>query len=352
MSFPNYNIDTIATFELKKQGYDPLIDYLKGLCIVFVIMNHCMPIDTTKYSAFFFWGVSAVPIFLMLQVFHAYKKGLDNLHINWKRLWTKILWPFLLCELVILAATVIESSQYQLSGIVREAVALVKSGGYGPGAYYPWVYLQFAILLPLIAPVFKRSPIVLCIAFIIVSQAIESACSYFGFPQLPYRLSFFRYTFLFYLGFLLAHKGFTLNLFTLSTACICLAVSAWLNYSGNDLSPFLYTFVNPLCHWFCYIYIAWLLLFILQYLYDITSSKSVITSFFITAGKYSYEIFLFQIVWFVVANNYLFQFLEERVSGNVFLAVTKTFLPVLLCTFPVIIYKRFTNEHQQSNSKH
>lgn len=335
---------TIAEFRLKKQGYDPFIDYLKGLCIVFVTMNHCMPGKLMSYSAFFFWGVSAVPIFLMIQVFHAYKKGLDHQHIKWQRLWTKIFWPYLLSELVILAYTIIASSDFHFSSIVGETVALVKSGGYGPGAYYPWIYLQFAILLPLIAPVFKNHPGLLCIGFIVVSQAVETACSFFGFPQLFYRLSFLRYIFLFYLGFLLSRNGFKLNLFTLSAAILCLVVSAYIEYSGNDFSPFLYTFVNPLCHWFCYIYIAWLLLFLLRRLYDHSPHMGVITSFLMTAGKYSYEIFLFQMVYFVVGNNWLFQFLDEHFTNNVLLAVLKTLIPVFLCTIPVITYKHLTNK--------
>lgn len=28
--------------EFKKEGYDPQIDYIKGLCILFVVWTHCM----------------------------------------------------------------------------------------------------------------------------------------------------------------------------------------------------------------------------------------------------------------------------------------------------------------------
>lgn len=61
---------------LQKEGYDPFIDYLKGVCIFLVVLAHCLP--HTEYILFPLWGDQAVPLFLLIQVFHAYKHGVDE----------------------------------------------------------------------------------------------------------------------------------------------------------------------------------------------------------------------------------------------------------------------------------
>ena len=330
---------TWAKFVLAKQGYDPLIDYLKGLCIIFVIINHCMPVKVMEYTAFFFWGVSAVPIFLIIQVFHAYKRGINNAVLNYKKMWRRIVWPFLLAEIVILLAFIIRNHHFTYNDILYDTYRLIKSGGYGPGAYYPFIYLQFAIILPVIAWLFKSHKPYLCIIFIIISQLSETACSYFHLPQLAYRLLFVRYIFLFYLGYLLAYKGFILNLYTFCVATICLAFSTYIVYSHHSFSPLLYDFVNRVCHWFCYIYIAYFLLFILKGMYFHVRSETVIRKYILKAGKYSYEIFLFQIVYFAIADEYIDNIIKNFITINYAYVITKIMLPIVICTIPVIIYK-------------
>lgn len=58
---------------LKTEGYDPYIDYLKGVSIFFVVLAHCLLI----YNCLLFslWGVQSVPLFLLIQTFHVHKKG-------------------------------------------------------------------------------------------------------------------------------------------------------------------------------------------------------------------------------------------------------------------------------------
>lgn len=63
-----------CSLTFNRDGYDPLIDYLKGLCILFVVIQHSIPTALHHYTMFALWGRLAVPIFLLIQVFHAYKK--------------------------------------------------------------------------------------------------------------------------------------------------------------------------------------------------------------------------------------------------------------------------------------
>lgn len=58
---------------LKTRGYEPLFDYLKGIAIIMVVLAHgtgCLK-DFLLYPL---WIDQAVPLFIMIQVFHAYKK--------------------------------------------------------------------------------------------------------------------------------------------------------------------------------------------------------------------------------------------------------------------------------------
>ena len=60
--------------EFERTGYDPSIDYVKGLCILFVIWTHCMTREELRLILFPFWGDAAVQIFLTIQVFHFFKR--------------------------------------------------------------------------------------------------------------------------------------------------------------------------------------------------------------------------------------------------------------------------------------
>lgn len=326
-------------FVLKRRDYDLLIDFIKGSCIIFVIINHCMPKIIMELSGFFFWGVSAVPIFLIIQVFHAYKKGVENVRLNYNRLWKRIFWPFFVAEFIIYVAFIIRDHHFTLYYIISDALSLIKSGGYGPGAYYPFIYLQFAFILPLITWAFKSHKSYLCIVFVITSQLSETACSYFHMPQLAYRLLFIRYIFLFYLGFLLAYKGFILNLYTFCLATICLFISTYVVYSHHDFVPILYDFVNPACHWFCYIFTVFFLLFLLRKVYHLFDTVPILKMYVLKAGKYSYEIFLFQIVYFAIADDYIDNHLKHIISHYPAYVLIKILIPVILCTIPVIFYK-------------
>lgn len=297
----HHKVDTILTFS--KEGHDPFIDFLKGFSIVCVILNHCLPKWAMDYSAFFFWGISAVPIFILIQVFHAYKGGIRQCNINFRRVWLRVLRPFFLCQLVILLLLAWQRDVHTPQALLAEVLSLVKCGGYGPGAYYPWIYVQIAVLIPCFSILFRFKHIRagwICVFFIALSQGAETLCALIPLPQLAYRLLFIRYIFLFYLGYLMATKGFTIRWTTLLMATLCLAFAAYIVYWQPDLHPWIYPFVNPVCHWFCYLYIVYLLLFLLKKLFDSLPSHHVVSRVFQWAGVRSYELFLLQMIFFTV----------------------------------------------------
>lgn len=138
------------------QKRDLFIDFLKGLCIISVVLTHNLPPVVMKASVFVLWGAMAVPLFLMLQSYHVFKRG-ANMGMNlkdyypWQKIWLRIIKPFVLVTLATGAILVIVG--HDPMSVIKDAVI---AGGIGPGSYYVWIYLQFALLLPLCLTLFNK----------------------------------------------------------------------------------------------------------------------------------------------------------------------------------------------------
>ena len=194
-------------FELSRVGYDPSIDFIKGVCIILIVLNHCIPADLRLRIGFPIRGSPAVPIFLIIQVFHFYKKGIYAVKFDFGKVWRRVVKPFLIVELLILLIWL-----WSFWGDNGNAMPSLKDGVYmltgGPGSYYPWIYVQFAIILPFFRPIFKCKNAYVIIFFVLFSQVLELFCVVCTIREWVYRLLFFRYVFLIYLGYLLASKGY------------------------------------------------------------------------------------------------------------------------------------------------
>lgn len=87
--------------KLKRDGYDEYLDYLKGMSIIMVLINHGAQ-NIVDMALFPIWIYEAVPMFLLIQVFHAYKKRtVQNPSI--KKIWERILRPFVYTQIVFIA---------------------------------------------------------------------------------------------------------------------------------------------------------------------------------------------------------------------------------------------------------
>ena len=323
--------------EFNKVGYDPQIDYIKGLCILFVIWTHCINRDELGYMLFPYWGDTAVPIFLLIQVFHYYKKGI-GIHLpSAAKLWKRILQPFIMMiALMFLAQFFIYYNA--TDGVFSPSFYWNKRG---PGSYYIFVYLEFAFVIPLFAPLFKKlSAKWLFIIFVILSQLIELACSVTQCPDNIYRITFFRYTFLIFLGFLLATKGFVLNKFTILGGIISIIFIFMFAYSGTNMEPLFCTHLSlwPLCHWVCYIYIAYFFLAFLKYTYTKLSHYSMVTDCIEKIGKYSYEIYLFQIFYYATLSIYVGDILSF-IGNYPIQRILYVFISTTICVTPVVYLK-------------
>ena len=79
-------------YTIKKNGYEPFMDFLKGLCILCVIWEHGMPF--LHETLFYFWGKMAVPLFLVIQCFHVLKKDSIS-YPSFSKLSKRVLCPFI-----------------------------------------------------------------------------------------------------------------------------------------------------------------------------------------------------------------------------------------------------------------
>ena len=132
--------------QLNTTGYDPFLDFLKGFCILSVICNHCLG-PQKDMLLFPYWGQLAVPLFLLLQVFHVFKRPYSPLNRQaWGKMLRRVMIPFLVVTLI----EFILYALFKSDSLLSLAKGTLLRGGIGPGSYYAWIYLQFFVPLPLV----------------------------------------------------------------------------------------------------------------------------------------------------------------------------------------------------------
>lgn len=259
----------INAVHLNNKGYDPFIDFMKGLCIICVVLTHSIPYEWQQIIGFPFWGAQAVPIFLLIQSYH-YFKNEELPPIKWRKLFKRIVLPFVLVQTVIVLYIFV--AYFCGSGMLTTPLlSLIMSGGEGPGSYYIWIYIQFALIfLPLCGWFQKKvhlSDIQLGIIFIIVSEGLEILCSYWHPNNLIYRLLAFRYVFLIYGGYLWAQHGIKCNLKTITLSLLSIIVIYMLQYKHYTFEPWLFDTPWSYFHWCSYFLAIFLLMFIANVFY-------------------------------------------------------------------------------------
>jgi len=323
---------------------DIFIDFLKGLCIIGVVLTHSLPVEVQKHVAFALWGQMAVPLFLMLQAYHVFRRAIDRhehgleplplrRHYNFGKVWTRILRPFLFVTL--LTGLVLAVAGRDIHTLLWSCVS---SGGIGPGSYYVWIYLQFFLLIPLFTPLMLRygsRPLTL-VTFIIAAQCLEWLCILTQIPEPLYRLLGLRYLFLIYFAYVWAgsHISRTISTAQTTASLASMVILTAIYYTGSSLNPWLHDTAWRTFHWVCYFYVALLLPRGIWAIYNRVPQQ--VKNIIAEAGRFSYEIFLWQMMVFVLFPKFLFK------TGHPLLDST---LIIILSTaaaiLPVIAWKRF-----------
>ena len=286
---------TAKVIVFNKIGYDSFIDFLKAYAIICVILAHNFPTYLWKYCFFQVWADMQVPLFVLIQVFHAYKKG-SSPTIKWQSLFNRIIIPFVVIQGIILLYRIIESHEPIRSILISSVIG----GGNGPGSYYFWIYLQFTFILVFLWPLVKKiSRIQLTWLFLLISVGCEILFSIIDLPSAIYRLLSVRYLFLIPLAFLWINEGVNLNFKNVSLSLLSIAAVYFFSFYKIDLEPFFYNTSWSIHRWICYYYLPILLAYGLWLIYRFVNKYDFFSRVFKIIAKSSYEIYLIQMMVFV-----------------------------------------------------
>lgn len=280
------------TISFNTKGYDEFIDFIKAYAIICVLLGHTfLWLDKIAYGV---WAGMQVPLFILVQAFHTYKK--DNHRICLTKIFRRVLLPFVVIELITFGLSVL-FLEYDCTELIDLGL---KRGGYGPGAYYPWIYIQIALLLPFLGLVLKKcSRVTALIVFFVISEGFEVLCSWVNFPDTVYRVLCVRYFFLLYLGWLWVKEGIIINGYTISLSLLSLFSIIYFEYFSIDDQPWFYSTSWKYHRWPCYFFVANGLTALLYIIYNSIKNRKIISKCVKHLAESSYEIFLIQmsLIW-------------------------------------------------------
>lgn len=280
------------TITFNARGYDGFIDFIKAYAILCVLFGHTfLWLDDVGYTV---WAGGQVPLFILVQVFHGFKKG--TFSFNLVKVMRRVIIPFLVLELI----------TFELGLLLGKSDATtlltlgLTSGGYGPGSYFPWIYIQIAMLMPLMGGViFRLGKVVSLVILLIICEGFEILFSIVDFPDWVYRLLAVRYFFLFYLGYLWVKDGISINKYTIMLIVLSLMSLIYFEYFSINDEPWFYCTTQLTHRWPCYFYRAFGVTAFLFMIYRRVSGNVIVMKFIKTLAESSYEIFLIQMstIW-------------------------------------------------------
>lgn len=183
--------------------------------------------------------------------------------------------------------------------LIAQIANILMMGGVGPGSYYPLVYLQIAIILTLLYPLFMRYTMKqLLLPFIIVCLGMDMTLTVIQCPEWIYRLTAIRYIFLIYLGMAWVKNGIKINPTTITLSLLTVFLTMFFKLTTLDLQPFFFATGWKTHRWICYYYVAFLLPAVVWGAFRMFYRIKHIENFISDIAKSSYEIFLIQMVIF------------------------------------------------------
>lgn len=288
---------TTQTISFNKEGYDPFIDFIKAYAIICVLIGHTVPF--IEYAGYGLWAGMQVPLFILIQVFHFYKK--DDSKLSIKKLFKRIIIPFLVFGVFTFAILVLSGKEQDAKSLLIRGLRN-GGGGYGPGSYYPIIYLQIALLLPVFHVLFKKlSEKNLFWIFLFISEGFEILCSLTHPSVWFYRILAVRYVFLIYLGWLWVKDGIKLDwkmiilsIFSLLSIIYFEYVSVYFEINNE---PLFFDTRWTFHRWPCYFFCSTGLIYVLHIIFQKLQKNERINSCIKILAKSSYEIFLVQMTF-------------------------------------------------------
>ena len=268
------------------EGHDGFIDFIKAYALLCVLFGHTfLWIDRIAYGV---WAGMQVPLFILVQAFHYYKK--ESYRINYKRLLHRIIIPFTIVELLTFALALLFGVGDFLS-LVKYGI---KWGGFGPGSYFPYIYIQIAVVLPFVGIILKRCGyLTSLLTLVIISECFEILFSVIHVSDYVYRLLMPRYLLLLHFGWQWAKEGVRQNSFTLSAALVGLVLGLYFEYFFINDEPWLFTTDFKFHRWPCYFWVAYGLIPVLYLVWKQIKGTIIIKAIQVIS-ECSYEMFLIQ----------------------------------------------------------
>ena len=183
---------------------------------------------------------------------------------------------------------------------------IIKSGGWGPGSYFIWVFLQFSIILPLV----RKSLIVLksgqlLILFVTLCVSLDIVCSFLNLPEWLYRLLPIRYFFLVYLSIVWVREGISITWGSVALSVISIFATLFFMNRPQGLEPLFPETDFMTSRWICYFYISNVFMWLLRKAFDCLAKYKYVMTLFLKIGKCSYEIYLVQMgIFFFIPTIY------------------------------------------------
>ena len=287
---------------MEKPERKKILDYIKGIAVLFVIITHYhWEADARKNLLFPYWIDMAVPVFMIISGYvasmsYSRKKVMSlNQAYQWKEIIHKIFrytFPFLIAyglELI---------GELYLRGIegAGKWVFNFFRGGYGPGSYYYPVMIQFVFLFPLVYFLIKKldfAGVLLCGFGNFFYEILQRL--YFV-SEGCYRLLIFRYLLLIGFGCYL-YCGYTKPKLIVNALSFVLGISFIYLVSYTEYEPKL------IIYWTGTSFLAALYVMPLFFMGGGTvdlniQSNAILYRLLGFMGKASYNIFLVQMVYY------------------------------------------------------
>lgn len=255
-----------------------------------MIIAHHLGLASQEYYQWFHTG-QGVSIFLFCSAFVlSRKQGLYSVG-RIKKLVRRIIFPMLFCTMILFAVSCVFMSP------ITAMTNCLHGAGFGPGTYYPWMYILFWLFIPLFQKINSKCSNILN-SFICISVicAILELLFHFVISQISNdyvsiirRIIPVRYLMIIFgaLNFHFFEERLVLNIFLFLTC----GFLAWFDIYVTPIVP---PFGWLGYHWFTTLYVVPLILVL----------KRINFGFLGILGKYSYEIFLIQMMVFYVINNF------------------------------------------------
>jgi len=271
---------------LNKEHID-WIDGAKGVAVFAVILLHSLP--CLHEVGWMLHIGQAVPVFIFITAYLAsthYKSFCPYFaYARIESMLRRVLLPFLVVLLIQIIACQISDSWWSWKSIIKD-------GGIGPGSYYVWLFIQIWFLLPFVIELVRRTPIWLSFAimlvFSIVTEYVFAKLHCEQVEQL-YRLLPIRYLMVVYAGCVykkLTTKQETYFFLLAVISGIAMIMDVYCtDFQNVMITPPYWDGV----HWFTALYVL-VPISILQ--------KFHYSEIWRMAGKYSWQIFLLQMMCF------------------------------------------------------